>query len=113
MTMIAIRGLSLAGILIMAVSILVAFTTGDFFEEGSAIWALPWGKVSLIDLYVGLFFFGAWIAYREQGGWSTAVWWIALIVLGNLTAALYLAFATFSSDNGQEVLFGRKRASGS
>ncbi len=112
MTMIALRVLSLAGILIMAFAILVAFATGDFSEEASTIWALPWGRVSLIDLYVGLFFFGAWIAYREMGGWSTALWWIALITLGNLAAAAYLAFATFSSENGQEVLFGSRRSSG-
>ncbi|HEY5890831.1 MAG TPA: hypothetical protein VIW94_09055 [Acidimicrobiia bacterium] len=111
MTMIALRGLSLAGILIMAFAILVAFATGDFFEEGSTIWALPWGKVGLIGLYVGLFFFGAWIAFREMGGWSTVLRWIALITLGNLAAGAYLAFATCSSENGQEVLLGRKRSS--
>lgn len=110
--MIAIRGLSLAGVLIMTISITVAYTTGDFFEEGSEIWYLPWGKVSLIDLYVGLFFFGAWIAYREGGGWSTAVWWLGLVVFGNLTAAIYLAYASFTSTNGHQVLSGPERPVG-
>lgn len=109
--MIAIRALSLAGILTMSVSILLAFTTGEFFVEGSAIWSLPWGKVSLIDLYIGLFLFGAWIAYRERSAWSTAVWWIGLIVLGNLTVAVYVAVAAFSSENGEDLLLGRKRSS--
>ena len=60
--MIAIRSLSLIGAMVMIVAIASAFATGDFFAEGSDIWALPWGKVTLIDLYVALAFFGAWVA---------------------------------------------------
>ena len=102
----ALRILSIAGALAMAGAIIWAFATGDFFDEGSQIWGLPWGKVSLIDIYVGLAFFGAWIAYRE-GSWPrTALWWLALVVLGNLTAAIYLARAAFTSTTPRQVLLG-------
>ena len=106
--MTAVRILSLLGFVAMAVAIAVAFATGDFFEEGSAIWALPWGKVSLIDIYVGLAFFAAWIAYREDSIWATGAWWVALVVLGNLAAAAYLATASFRAATPQELLLGAR-----
>ena len=111
MPLLPIRLVALAGALAMAGSIAWAFATGDFFEEGSQIWGLAWGKVSLIDIYVGLAFFAAWIAYRE-GSWSrTAAWWIGLIVLGNLTAAVYLALAAFTSNSAEELLLRKRESS--
>ena len=110
--MIPIRVLSIAGVLVMAVAIGAAYSTGDFFGEGSAIWAFPWGKVTLIDLYVGLVFFGAWTAYREEDWRLKAVWLIGLVVLGNLIAAIYLAVAAFSSKTVAELLSGKQRSPG-
>ena len=109
--MIAIRILSLVGLVAMGLAIVWAAATGDFGAEGSAIWALPWGKVSLIDIYVGLAFFGAWIAFREESLWKVLLWWAGLVVLGNFTAALYLAIASFTSDRPKELLAGESDVS--
>jgi hypothetical protein len=105
--MIAVRALSLLGVIVMTVAISAAFMTGDFFTEGSEIWSLPWGKVTLIDLYIALALFGAWVAYRETGWIRTVIWWVGLATLGSLAAALYLALAAFSSRDGVELLTGR------
>lgn len=104
--MASIRALSLIGLVAMAAAILSAFVAGDFFAEGSEIWSLPWGKVSLIDIYVGLAIFAAWIGYRERSMQARLVWWIGLVVLGNLTAALYLAVAAYRSSNPKQLLTG-------
>lgn len=93
----------------MAVAIAVAFATGDFFAEGSAIWAVPWGKVTLIDLYIGLAFFAAWVWFREGSRPKTLAWWVGLAALGNLAAAMYLAMAAFSARNVAELLAGDRR----
>lgn len=105
--MITIRVFSVVAVLAMAGVIVYGFASGDFTGEGSQIWGLAWGKVTLVDLYVGLALFAAWVAFRERRILSTIVWSIALVVLGNLAAAIYVAWAAFTSDDGRELLLGR------
>lgn len=108
--MIAARAFSVIALLVMAAVIAFGFVSGDFTGEGSQIWGLVWGKVTLVDLYVGLAIFAVWVASRERRIVSTVIWWIALVVLGNLAAAVYLAWAAFTSDDVRELLQGRDRA---
>jgi hypothetical protein len=92
----------------MSTAIVFGLVSGSFGEESSAIWALPWGKVTLVDLYLGLLLFGAWIAYREGSKGTVLAWWVALAVLGNLAAAAYLLRATFVAGSIPELLSGRE-----
>lgn len=110
--MIALRVLSVVGVLVMAYAIGMGFVAGDFSEEGSAIVALAWGKVTLIDLYTGLAFFGAWVAFREKNAIAIAAWWVGLVVLGNLAAAIYLAIAAFRVDTPTKLLLGHRAEPG-
>ena len=105
--MVLIRVLAVIGVLVMTGAILFGSTSGDFRAEGGQILALAWGKVTLIDLYVGLALFGAWVAMREDSWVTTILWWAALIVLGNLATSLYVAFAAFRSDTPRELMMGR------
>jgi hypothetical protein len=79
---------------------------GGFGDDFSSLWALPWGRVSLIDLYAGLLIFGAWIAYREKSLGRTVLWSIALLTLGNLTAGVYLVWAAHNSGDVAGLLLG-------
>jgi hypothetical protein len=108
--MILIRALSLSAVTVMVGIILFGITTGDFGTEASEIAGLAWGKVTLVDLYVGLALFAGWIALRERGWWRTVIWWLALIVLGNLATALYVAIASFRSRDLPELLIGDRGA---
>ncbi len=101
-----VRALALAAVVVMVAAIVLGSMSGDFASEGSSIWALPWGKVTLIDLYVGLALFGAWVAFREKTPTVVAYWWLGLIVLGNLAAAVYLVRASFTSSDLAELLTG-------
>ena len=96
-------------LVIMVAAIAYGFASGGFGDDASAMWALPWGRVALIDLYAGFLIFGAWIAYRETSVVRTALWWVALVTLGNLTAGAYLAWAAFKSRNTTELLVGESR----
>ena len=111
--MIALRAFSVVAVLVMAGVIVFGFVSGDFSGEGSQIWGLTWGKVTLVDLYVGLAIFGAWVVFRERRIVAIAIWWFALIVIGNLAAAFYLAWAAFRSTDVRELLLGRDRSVGS
>ena len=95
----------------MALAILYGFSQGNFGGDGSALWALPWGRVALIDLYLGLVIFGAWIAFRERTAPRVVPWWVALITLGNFAAGLYLVWAALRSDTATQLLVGDRASS--
>ena len=98
-----------AAVLAMAGALIYGFLSGGFGDDASAIWALPWGKVTLIDLYAGLLIFGAWIAVREASRVRIALWWAALTVLGNFAAGVYLVRAAMLSSSPRELLMGDRR----
>lgn len=102
------RVLSAAAVVVMVAAIAYGIASGELTAEGRAIWGLAWGKVSLIDLYVGLALFGAWIGLRERRPARVAGWWLALAVTGNLGAALYLVVASFTSSTVEEMLLGAR-----
>jgi hypothetical protein len=104
----AIRLVAALGAAAMVVAIGVAALNGSILEEGSVIWGLPWGKVTLIDLYVGLVLFGAWISFRERSAGKIALWWVGLAALGNLAAALYLLKAAVAARTPAELLTGSR-----
>ena len=81
----------------MGLVFVYAFTVGDFSAEGSDLLSMPWGIVSLVDLYVGFFLFAGWIVYREQPPARAAVWVNLLMVLDLFIGSLYALLALFNS----------------
>jgi hypothetical protein len=91
------KGIALLGLLAMTVILIYGFTVGDFAAEGKQLLAMPWGIVSLVDLYVGFMLFSAWIVYREKSVVRSIVWVILMMVLGFWTASLYTLIALQTS----------------
>jgi hypothetical protein len=89
---------SLLGFLAMCIALGYAFLTGDFSAEGSMLVGMPWGIVSLVDLYVGFSLFALWIFYREEEGWRALIWVGLLMVLGFFIGSLYTLLALWRSD---------------
>jgi len=58
--------ISLIGVLAMSGSITWAVASGNFSEEGGKLLSMPWGIVSMVDLYVGFTLFSCWIVYRDK-----------------------------------------------
>jgi hypothetical protein len=85
--------LSLLGLIAMTGVLIYGFTVGDFRGEGARLLAMPWGIVSLVDLYVGFTLFSAWIVYRERALLPTVIWVVLMMVLGFFTASLYTFLA--------------------
>jgi Protein of unknown function (DUF1475) len=81
----------------MAAVLIYGFTVGDFAGEGSQLLSMPWGIVSLVDLYVGFTLFSGWIVYREASAARTVAWIAAVMVLGFFAASLYALLALRSS----------------
>ena len=79
---------SILGLLAMTTVLIYGFTIGDFLSEGSKLTAMPWGIVSLVDLYTGFTLFSAWIIYREKSLPVAIAWTIAMLTLGFFAGSL-------------------------
>ncbi len=88
---------AVTGTLIMFFTLAYGFIAGDFFKEGSMLFMLVWGKVSLIDVYIGFFLFSGWVLYREENLLTSLLWIISIIILGNFITCLYATIALYKS----------------
>ena len=93
------KTISLLGVLAMTAVLIYGFTVGDFSAEGSQLLKMPWGIVSLVDLYTGFTLFSMWIIYREKSLPAAIVWTVAMMTLGFFAGALY-AFLALQASNG-------------
>jgi hypothetical protein len=103
------KALSLLGLLAMTGVLIYGFTVGDFAGEGARLLAMPWGIVSLVDLYVGFTLFSAWIVFRERSWARSLIWVVLMMVLGFFTASLYTFLALQASGGDwHKFWFGRR-----
>jgi hypothetical protein len=91
------KAVALLGVVAMGGVLIYAFTTGDFNREGNQLLTMPWGIVSLVDLYVGFILFSGWIVYREKSLVRSVFWVVLMMVLGFFTASLYTLIALQAS----------------
>ncbi len=87
---------------VIAYLITIAMVSTIFWAQNqvsvfdSIIPSLPWGVVSLVDLYAGFILVGIWIFYKEKTV-SALVWIFFLMTLGNLTTAIYVIYSLNNS----------------
>lgn len=102
--------IALLGVLAMTAVLIYGFTVGDFFGEGSQLMAMPWGIVSLVDLYTGFILFSAWIIYREKSLPVAILWTIAMMVLGFFAGSLYALINLYASNGDWKKFWLGKHA---
>lgn len=105
------KALGYLGFFIMSSFICYAFVYGEFFKEGSVLTSMPWGVVSLADIYTGLFLFSSWVFWREKSIKTSFVWVMLILSLGNVISCLYLLKAAYDAE-GNVIAFwlGKQRA---
>ena len=86
----------------MTVVIFWAQSQVPIFE--SPIPDLPWGTVSLVDLYTGFIFVCFWIFYKENV-LPAIVWTFFVMTLGSFTIALYVIYSINKSDGNIQKFF--------
>jgi hypothetical protein len=91
------KAISLLGLAAMTIILIYGFTVGDFSGEGTKLLAMPWGIVSLVDLYVGFTLFSCWIVYREKSALRSIIWVVLMMVLGFWAGSLYTFIALQTS----------------
>lgn len=95
----------------MLAVIVWAFRVGDFFKEGKEMIDMPWGIVSLVDVYTGFLLFIGWVVFRERYLVVALLWAVLILVLGNLVTAFYTALALYLADGDWvEFWLGARRA---
>lgn len=89
-----IRILSLLGGLILLAAIIWAMDAwdGSFMDAINWLISESWGVVSLIDLYLGFFFIGVLIWLLEPKRWIALLFILPLPFLGNVWAAVWMAW---------------------
>lgn len=105
--MFTIRLIATVGLAAMSVAVLFGLVSGGFATEGRAILDLVWGRVTLIDLYVGIGLFASFVVWREGSPLRAGAWIIAFVVLGNLATAAYVFNAARRSASVEEMLTKR------
>ena len=103
---------SALGALIMGATLLYGFIVGDFVGEGAQLLRMPWGIVSLIDVYIMFTLFSCWIIYREKSIVRSAIWVVFVMVLGAFICSLYALMALLTSGGDWSRFWMGRRAEG-
>lgn len=85
------------GALVMLLALSYGFLYGNFEKEGKAIMGMLWGRITLIDVYVGLILICAWVLWREHNIAISLAWITAILLLGNLASCCYVIRALAQS----------------
>jgi len=102
--------IAVLGLLAMSAVLFYGFGAGNFTREGSQLLAMPWGIVSMVDLYTGFVLFSGWIVYREKSPLAAGVWVVLMMVLGFWAGSLYALLALFSSRGDWKKFWMGQRA---
>ena len=86
---IGIFGLALLGLLIWA-ALSMQDLHGSFADQLAVMTTLPWGVVSLVDLYIGFLLFAVLVFLTERSWLVAALWAVPVFLVGNIWAALWL-----------------------
>lgn len=101
------------GAVIMAGAIAYGFAYGNGWAELIELINLPWGLVSLIDVYVGFALFSGWVIYREVSPVRWLPWVAAFMLGGNMVTCGYAVIALVTSKGRSERFWmGRRAAAG-
>ncbi len=103
--------IALLGLAAMSAALIFGFTVGDFISEGGQLVSMPWGIVSLVDLYTGFVLFSVWIIFREKSLPVAILWTIGMLVLGFWAGSLYFLQALYFSKGDWRKFWLGKHAS--
>jgi hypothetical protein len=78
---------------VMGASLAWGAATGDLLAEGGRLLDMPWGVVTLVEVYVGLTLFACWVFWREASRLRAGAWRLAAALGGNIVSCVYVLLA--------------------
>ena len=88
----------------VTMTIVIIWAQSEVSIFDSPIPSLPWGVVSLVDLYSGFILFSLWIFYKENII-PSIVWTFFVMTLGSFTIALYVIYSINKSRGSIQKFF--------
>ena len=91
----------------IAVSMILATTRAGMHENVLQATARllkdPWGLATFADAYCGFITFFVWVGYRENNGLSRIVWFILIMLFGNIAMSSYVLMKLFTLPKGAGI----------
>ena len=74
--------------------------------------ASPWSMATLYDAYFGFLTFFCWLAWRERSLVVKIIWFVLIMLGGNIAMSLYVLIQLFQlkAEDSVSALFRRKSA---
>lgn len=92
---VALRILFIAILVVMIVSTTWASLQQNIVEGGRELLRQPWGIMTLADAYFGFLTFFVWVAYKESHAVARVLWFVAIMLLGNIAMSGYVLLQLF------------------
>lgn len=82
------------GIILVTMLIVTAkaFMTENLFAIPAAVTSDPWFSATLFDAYSGFITFYCWVCYKESSFITRIIWFILIMLLGNIAMSSYMLF---------------------
>lgn len=91
---------------VLAIMLYVTVTASlqqDLIRATQNLWPDLWFRATLADAYCGFMFFWLWVAWREQSAAKGTLWFVLIMVLGNLAMGSYILLQLRSWKPGDGV----------
>lgn len=75
-----------------------AMLNGELLREGGIIMNIPWGRMTLADLYSGLMMWGVLFLIMEKSIWKGIIWWALVLSLGHPITCVWLLQRWWQAD---------------
>lgn len=84
----------------------------SLWSAWSSFAASPWSMATLYDAYFGFLTFFCWVAWRERSLTAKILWFVLIMIGGNIAMSLYVLLQLFAlkPDDSVSALFRQKIA---
>lgn len=93
----------ISAFVLILISMLIVTTWASLHENviagGAKIIQEPWGIATLFDTYFGFLTFYFWVVYKENGWISRLVWFVLVMLLGNIAMSVYVLMEIYKIRN--------------
>ncbi len=69
-------------------------------HAGANLWPDKWFQATLVDTYLAFLTFYVWVFYKETKWLTRILWFVLIMLLGNLAIASYVLLQIWKSKNG-------------
>lgn len=88
-----------AGILLSMLAVTTyASLDRSILKAGSQLTSDPWFHATLADAYFGFITFYVWVAYQQKNTIARILWFVAIMLLGNIAMAFYVLLQLYRAD---------------